>query len=242
MKTRKHLGITIASAVAAGAACVAVALAANTISMTVGGKAHPLNAIELDGTWYVSAADVAHALGNGTTFDSKTMRIGAERPSPKSTSIPKTATPIRPSPGAAKPTAQPVHTVSTLGGGFASDGTVAVRLVSVKDETSFQGVAPDPGAHFVVATLQVKNLTDVALPLYQLETSLMNGTTHVNAGQLYDSAGATLGTGNATPGQTVTYLDVFEINDGVAATAISVHPPFAPSGTPADLQLNLSSK
>jgi hypothetical protein len=55
----------------------------------------------------------------------------------------------------------------------------------------------------------------------------VNGTAHVDDGQLYDQNGADLGTGNATPGEAITYLAVFEVNDGVATSGILVHAPFA---------------
>jgi hypothetical protein len=204
-------------ALAALAVAATAALAGSTVRMIAGGKPHTVRAIEVGGAWYVSAEDVARALGNGASFDSGSRTLLASTADRYSL----------------------MHTVDHAGGGFATDGTIAARLVSVKTVKSFQGNAPDPGAHFVMATIQLKNLTDVGLPLDQVETSLVAGGTHLGDGQFYDANGNDLQLSNATPGQTVTYLDVFEINDDVAADAILVHPPFAPKSVPADMLLKL---
>src|SRR5215472_18057056 len=107
----------------------------------------------------------------------------------------------------------PLHSTDVVGGGFASDGMVAARLVSVKDASMFASATANTGAHFVIAAIQLKNVSDVALPFYKIETSLVNGNKRVASGKFYDTKGGELGTGNATPGEILNYLDVFEIGD-----------------------------
>jgi hypothetical protein len=194
-----------------------VALGLSTVRVIAGGQPHNVRAVQVGGAWYLNATDLATALGGGASYDaSKRMFIAstADRNSL-------------------------LHTVDRVGGSFATDGTVAARLVSVKTETSFQGNAPDPGAHFVFAVMQLKNLSKDPVPMYQVQTSMVAGSTHLNDGQFYDTKGNDLADTDVAPGQMVTYLDVFEINDGVAADAILVHPPFAPTSAPIDMLLKL---
>jgi hypothetical protein len=178
--------------------------APTSVDLIAGGASHAVRAVKVGGVWYVSAADVARALGKGASFDASSRTLVASGPV------------------AASPSG-----VAAAGSGSATNGMIAAHLVSVKSATTFDGTSPDPGAHFVLATIQLKNLTDMALPLYQVKTSLVNGSSHVDDGQLYDSTGADPGVGNATPGETITYLVVFEIDDGVAADAILMQAPFA---------------
>ncbi len=208
------------AAVAGIAASITIASAAVgtlTVSIVAGGHAQHVRAVEVGDAWYVSADDVVHALGGGASFDRATRTLYAS---------------------AGDRTSQ-MHTVDKLGGGFATDGTVSARLVSVKRATSFQGNAPDPGAHFVMAVIQLKNVTRGPVDLYRVETSLVAGGKHINDGQFYDLKGNDLPLDQTAPGQTVTYLDVFELNDGVAVEYILVHPPFAPTTSPVDMVLKL---
>jgi hypothetical protein len=211
--------------IAAGAALMvllsiaAVAFCAMTIRLIAGGQSHSVRAVQVGGSWYVSADDVVRALGNGASFDAAKRTMYASAGDRNSQ----------------------LHTVDKTGGGFATDGTIAARLISVKQETSFQGNAPDPGAHFVMATLQLKNLTNAPVPMYQVLTSMVAGSQHLNDGQFYDASGNDLPQTDVAPGQSVTYLDVFELNDGVSADAILVHPPFAPTTAPVDILLKLTS-
>lgn len=195
----------------------AIALGASTLRFISAGKSHDVRAVEIGGVWYASVDDIAHALGGGASFDRSKRTLYAS----------------------ASDRYSQQHMVDRAGGGFASDGTVAVRLVSVKTATSFQGNAPDPGAHFVFATVQLKNLTSAPVAMYQVQTSMVHGAQHVNDGQFYDAAGHDLPETDVSPGQTVTYLAVFEIDDGVPADAILVHPPFAPTTRPVDMLLKL---
>jgi len=169
------------------------------------------------GVWYASVDDLAHALGGGASFDASKRTLYASAGDRYSQQ----------------------HMVDRVGGGFATDGTIAVRLVSVKKSMSFQGNAPDPGAHFIIATMQLKNLTSAPVAMYDVQTSMVKSGQHVNDGQFYDTAGHDLSQTDVSPGQTVTYLDVFEINDDIAADGILVHPPFAPTTRPVDMVLKL---
>jgi hypothetical protein len=210
--------------IAAGAALLAllgvaaVAFGASSIRLIVGGQTHSVRAVQVAGSWYVNADDAARALGNGASFDAGKRTLYASASDRNSQ----------------------MHTVDKTGGGFATDGTVAARLVSVKEATSFQGNAPDPGAHFVMATLQLKNLTNAPVSMYQVQTSMVAGSQHLNDGQFYDANANDLPDTDIAPGQTVTYLDVFELDDGVHADAILVHPPFAPTTAPVDILLKLT--
>ena len=208
--------------IAAGAAIIAAivataALAATTIRFIAGGHAHSVKAVQVGGAWYVSADDVAHALGNGASFDASKRTLYAS----------------------ASDRSSQMHTVDKAGGGFATDGTIAARLVSAKSATSFQGNAPDPGAHFVMALVQLKNVSSDPVPMYKTEATLVSGSQHLNDGQWYDQDGHELTQENVGGGQTVTYLAVFELNDGVTADAILLHPPFAPTTAPIDILLKL---
>lgn len=195
----------------------AIAVGASSLRFIVAGKTHDIRAVEVGGVWYASVDDIARALGNGASFDGSKRTLYAS----------------------ASDRYSQQHMVDRVGGGFASDGTIAARLVSVKIAKSFQGNAPDPGAHFVFATMQLKNLSSAPVAMYQVQTSMVRGSQHINDGQFYDSKGRDLSETDVAPGQTVTYLDVFEIDDGVAADAILVHPPFAPTTRPIDMLLKL---
>ena len=122
-------------------------------------------------------------------------------------------------------------------GRTASDTMVAAKLLSVTDTSGFNSAQADPGSHYVVAKVQLKNLSDVALPFYRIQPTLMRGATRVAAGQFYDDNRNELGSGNATPGETVTYIAVFTIGDGVKSDSILLHPPFIPSTSHPDLLL-----
>lgn len=205
------------AAIAIACAGTTIALGASTLRFIAAGHSHDIRAVQIGGIWYASVDDIAHALGGGASFDVSKRTLYASAGDRNS----------------------PMHFVDRVGGGFATDGTIAVRLVSVKKATSFQGNAPDPGAHFVFATMQLKNLTSAPVAMYDVQTSMVNGSQHVNDGQFYDTAGHDLDQTDVSPGQTVTYLDVFEIDDDVAADGILVHPPFAPSSRPIDMLLKL---
>lgn len=209
------------AAVVAAMVCVvagtAIAIGANTIKFVSAGKSHDVRAVEIGGVWYGSVDDVVRALGNGASFDRSKRTLYASSADRYSQQ----------------------HLVDRAGGGFATDGTIAAHLVSVKTGSSFQGNAPDPGAHFVFATMQLKNQTSAPVAMYQVQTSMVKGSQHVNDGQFYDTAGHDLTQTDVSPGQTVTYLDVFELDDGVAVDAILVHPPFAPTTRPVDILLKL---
>jgi hypothetical protein len=195
----------------------AIAIGASTLRFISAGKAHDIRAVEVGGVWYASVDDLARALGGGASFDRSKHTLYAS----------------------ASDRYSQQHLVDRTGGGFATDGTIAVRLVSVKDASSFQGNAPDPGAHFVFATMQLKNQSSAPVAMYQVQTSMVKGSLHVNDGQFYDAAGHDLTDTEVSPGQTVTYLAVFELDDGVAVDAILVHPPFAPTTRPVDILLKL---
>ena len=205
------------AAIAIACAGTAIALGASTLRFIVSGHPHDIRAVEIGGVWYASVDDVAHALGGGASFDASKRTLYAS---------------------AGDRYAQQ-HMVDRVGGGFATDGTIAVRLVSVKKAMSFQGNAPDPAAHFVLATMQLKNLTSAPVAMYEVQTSMVKGSQHVNDGQFYDTAEHDLTQTDVAPGQTVTYLCVFEIDDDVAADGILVHPPFAPTTRPVDMLLKL---
>lgn len=195
----------------------AIAFGASTLHFIAGGHSHDIRAVQIGGVWYASVDDIAHDLGGGASFDASKRTLYASAGDRNSQ----------------------MHFVDRVGGGFATDGTIAVRLVSVKKAMSFQGNAPDPGAHFVLATMQLKNLTSAPVAMYDVQTSMVKGAEHVNDGQFYDTAGHDLSQTDVSPGQTVTYLDVFEINDDIAADGILVHPPFAPTTRPVDMVLKL---
>ena len=207
----------VSAAIICTVASTAIAIGASTLRFISAGKAHDVRAVEIGGVWYASVDDLARALGGGASFDASKHTLYAS---------------------AADRYSQQ-HLVDRAGGGFATDGTIAVRLVSVKSATSFQGNAPDPNAHFVIATMQLKNQTSAPVAMYQVQTSMIKGGQHVNDGQFYDAAGHDLTETGVAPGQTVTYLDVFELDDGVAVDAILVHPPFAPTTRPIDIVLKL---
>lgn len=217
MNKTRMFRVTTAAAVLATIALAAIAFGAATIQLIAGGKQHSVRAVLVGGSWYVSAADVARALGNGASFDA-TKEILYASASDKDSQM---------------------HTVDRTAGGFATDGSVAARLVSVKNSMSFQGNAPDPGAHFVMAVLELKNISSVPVPMFQVQSSMVAGSQHLNDGQFYDQNGNDLPDTQVSPGQTVTYLDVFELNDGVTADAILLHPPFAPATRPIDILLKL---
>ena len=214
MKTTR---IAAVAALIALAAFAAIAFAASGLRLIAGGQSHAVRALQVNGAWYVSAADVAHALGNGASFDAAKRTLYASASDRNSQ----------------------MHMADRTGGGFATDGTVAARLVSAKEEASFQGNAPDPGAHFVTALIAFKNVSNSPVPMYQVQTSMVAGGQHLNDGQLYDASGNDLPETDVAPGQSVTYLDVFELNDGVKADSILVHPPFAPTTAPVDILLKL---
>jgi len=195
----------------------AIALGANVLHFIAAGHSHDIRAVQIGGVWYASVDDIAYALGGGASFDASKRTLYASAGDRYSQQ----------------------HMVDRVGGGFATDGTIAVRLVSVKKSMSFQGNAPDPGAHFIMATMQLKNLTSAPVAMYDVQTSMVKGGQHVNDGQFYDTAGHDLSQTDVSPGQTVTYLDVFEINDDIAADGILVHPPFAPTTRPVDMVLKL---
>ena len=195
----------------------AIALGANTLHFITAGHSHEIRGVQIGGVWYASVDDIAHALGSGASFDAAKHTLYASAGDRYSQQ----------------------HMVDRVGGGFASDGAIAVRLVSVKKAMSFQGNAADPGAHFVMAAMELKNLTAAPVPMYDVQTSMVKSGVHVNDGQFYDTAGHDLNQTEVSPGQTVTYLDVFEINDDVAADGILVHPPFAPTTRPVDMVLKL---
>jgi len=199
------------------ATSAAIALALGGIRVIAGGQSHSVRAVQVGGAWYLNADDLARAFGNGASFDSSTRTFSASAADRASTQ----------------------HMVDKVGGGFATDGTVSARLVSVKTATSFQGNAPDPGAHFVMAVMQLKDVAKVPVPMYQVQTSMVAGAKHLNDGQFYDQSGNDLTDTDVAPGQTVTYLDVFELNDGITADSILVHPPFAPTNAPIDIYLKL---
>jgi len=203
------------TAILCALAGTAIAFGATTLHFIAAGRAHNIRAVQIGGVWFASVDDVAHALGGGASFDASRRTLYAS----------------------AGDRYSQLHYVDRVGGGFATDGTIAVRLVSVKKAMSFQGNAPDPSAHFVFATLQLRNLTPAPVAMYDVQTSMVKGSEHLNDGQFYDTAGHDLDQTDVSPGQTVTYLDVFEINDDVAADAILVHPPFAPSTRPVDILL-----
>ena len=207
----------IACAVVCALTGSAIAFGASTLRFITGGHSHDVRAVQIGGAWYASVDDIAHALGGGASFDAAKRTLYASAGDRNSQ----------------------LHYVDRVGGGFATDGTIAVRLVSVKKATSFQGNAPDPGAHFVFATMQLKNLTSEPVAMYDVQTSMVRGSEHINDGQFYDTAGHDLDQTDVSPGQTVTYLCVFEINDDVAADGILVHPPFAPTTRPVDMVLKL---
>jgi len=195
----------------------AIAFGGSTLRFITAGHSHDIRAVQVGGVWYASVDDVVHALGGGASFDASKRTLYASAGDRYSQQ----------------------HMVDRVGGGFASDGTIAVRLVSVKKSMSFQGNAPDPGAHFVMATMQLKNLTSAPVAMYDVQTSMVKSGQHVNDGQFYDTAGHDLSQTDVSPGQTVTYLDVFEIDDDIAADGILVHPPFAPTTRPVDVMLKL---
>lgn len=213
----KNIRVAAIAATIALATAAVAALGASTIRFVAAGHTNSVRAVQVNGAYYLNADDVARALGNGATFDAGKRTFVA-------TSSDRGAL---------------VHMTDRVGGGFASDGTVAARLVSVKSSNSFQGNAPDPGAHFVMATLDFKNLSTSPVSMYKVETSMVAGSTHLNDGQLYDTNGNDLPDTDVAPGQTVRYLDVFELNDGVSADAILLHPPFAPTSSPVDILLKL---
>jgi hypothetical protein len=205
------------AAIIASLAIASIAFAALSVRLIAGGQPHSVRAVQVGGAWYVNADDVARALGNGASFDAAKRTLYASASDRNSQ----------------------MHTVDKAGGGFATDGTIAVKLVSVKRDNLFQGNAPDPGAHFVKAVLQFKNVSNAPVPMYQVQPSLLAGGKHLNDGQLYDPSGNDLTDTQVSPGQTVTYLAVFELNDGVTADAMLIHPPFAPGTGPVDITLKL---
>ena len=208
----------IAAAAALFAVSIAgVALGLSTVRVIAGGQPHSVRAVQVGGAWYLNASDLAAALGNGASYDAGKRMFLASAADRYSL----------------------MHTVDRVGGSFATDGTVAARLVSVKRASTFQGNAPDPGAHFVMAIIQLKNLTQTPVPMYQVQTSMVAGSKHLNDGQFYDTNANDLTDTDVAPGQTVTYLDVFELNDDATADAILVHPPFAPASAPIDILLKL---
>ncbi|HYK52257.1 MAG TPA: DUF4352 domain-containing protein [Candidatus Eremiobacteraceae bacterium] len=207
----------IISALACALAGTAIALGASTLHFITAGHSHEVRAVQIGGVWYASVDDIAHALGGGASFDASKRTLYAS----------------------AGDRYSQLHYVDRVGGGFATDGTIAVRVVSVKKSMSFQGNAPDPGAHFVFATMQLKNLTSAPVAMYDVQTSMVKGSDHINDGQFYNTAGHDLNQTDVSPGQTVTYMCVFEIDDDVAADGILVHPPFAPTTRPVDMVLKL---
>ena len=199
-------------------AVAGVAIAANSgIQLIAGGRSHAVRSVQVGGSWYLSADDVARALGNGASFDAGKHVLYAS----------------------ASDRYSQMHMVDKTGGGFATDGTIAVRLLSVTESHLFAGNAPDPGAHFVMATMTFKNVSSAPVPMWQVQTSMLAGSRHLNNGQLYDSSGKDLPETQVSPGQSATYLDVFELDDDVKADAILVHPPFAPTTRPVDILLKI---
>jgi len=209
--------ITAIAVLTTSLAVAGIAFASVGVRFIAGGQSHTLRAVQVADVWYVNADDVARALGNGATFDEAKLTFYAS----------------------ARDRGAQMHTVDKAGGGFATDGTIAAHLVSVKQAGSFQGNAPDPGAHFVMATIELKNVSHAPVSMYLVQTSMVAGSTHLNDGQFYEQSGTDLPQTDVSPGQTVTYLDVFELDDGVKADAILVHPPFAPTTAPVDILLKL---
>src|SRR5689334_9260718 len=165
------------AAIAMTCAGTAIALGASTLHFIAAGHSHDIRAVEIGGVWYASVDDIAHALGGGASFDAAKRTLYAS--------------------AGARYSQQ--HMVDRVGGGFATDGTISVRLVSINKATSFQGNASDPGAHFVLAMMQLKNLTSAPVAMYQVQTSMVRGSQHVNDGQFYDTAGHDLTQTDVSP-------------------------------------------
>lgn len=209
--------VSFFAAAALIAVCGAIALAVASATVVAHGKSTPVRSVNVDGQWYLSAPDVARALGGGASFDARTRTLYAS--------------------AQRQPAGLPTET--RVGGGWASDGYVQVRVVWLKTVPSFQGSAPDPGTHFVQVLVKLKNVWNKAVPLYNVETSMVKGPTHIGNGQFYDQAGNDVAVQDAPPGAVITYLDVFEIRDDTKPDAILVHPPFAPTSGPVDMLIRL---
>lgn len=201
--------------VAAGAA-----LALTTASIVREGRTSHVRATQVEGAWYLSADDLASSVP-GASFDrlTRTLYLSGR---------PQAVAPARGS-----------RMESRVDGPFADDGVVAVRVSHAVRLNSFQGNAPDPGAHFRQYTVEMKNLTGSAQSLYKVEATLVSGKTHVNGGAYYKPDGSEVDVVDTPPHQSVKWICVFEINDAAHPDAILFHPPFAPTDRPSDILIRL---
>lgn len=212
----------LAPAVVALLSCAAIALAASTATIVVHNKSTVVRSVEVSGQWYLNADDVARALGRGASFSASTRTLYTG-----------------PAPAPAPPVATLPRTESRVGGPWASDGSVAVHVVSLRSAKEFQGNAPDPGTHFVEAVVQLKNLSRESVSLYKVQTSMVKEKNHIGEGQFYKTDGSDVDVVDAPPGTTVTYLDVFEIADNDHPDAILIHPPFVQNTSAIDMLIRL---